>query len=78
MQVLDDGIITDGQGRTVSFRNSIVVLTSNLASQSVNDLSIRNEDTSEMRKVIDSELKQFFKPEFINRLDEIIIFNSIF
>ena len=77
MQVLDDGIITDGQGRTISFKNSIVVLTSNLGSQSINDLSIRNEDTNEIRKVVDSELKKFFKPEFINRLDEIVIFNNL-
>ena len=77
LQVLDDGIITDGQGRTISFKNSIIVLTSNLGSQSINDLSIRNEDTSEIRKVVDYELKKFFKPEFLNRLDEIVIFNKL-
>ena len=77
LQVLDDGIITDGQGRTVSFKNSIVVLTSNLGSQSINDLSIRNENQYEIKKVIDGELKKFFKPEFLNRLDEIVIFNNL-
>jgi len=77
LQVLDDGIITDGQGRTVSFKNSIIVLTSNLGSQSINDLSIRNENQHEIKKVIDGELKKFFKPEFLNRLDEIVIFNNL-
>ena len=77
LQVLEDGHITDGQGRTVSFKNSIIVLTSNIGSQSINDLSIRNENQTEIRKVIDLELKRFFKPEFLNRLDEIIIFNNL-
>ena len=77
LQVLDDGIITDGQGRTVSFKNSIIVLTSNLGSQSINDLSIRNENQYEIKKVIDEELKKFFKPEFLNRLDEVVIFNNL-
>ena len=77
LQVLDDGIITDGQGRTVSFKNSIIVLTSNLGSQSINDLSVRKEDTNEIRKVVDSELKKFFKPEFLNRLDEIVVFKNL-
>jgi len=77
LQVLDDGIITDGQGRTINFKNSIIVLTSNLGSQSINDLSVRKEDTNEIKKVVDSELKKFFKPEFLNRLDEIVIFNNL-
>ena len=77
LQVLDDGIITDGQGRTISFKNSIIVLTSNLGSQSINDLSIRNEDKNEIRNIVNVELKKFFKPEFLNRLDEIIIFQNL-
>ena len=77
LQVLDDGIITDGQGRTINFKNSIIVLTSNLGSQSINDLSVRKEDTNEIKKVVDDELKKFFKPEFLNRLDEIVIFNNL-
>ena len=77
LQVLDDGIITDGQGRTISFKNSIIVLTSNLGSQSINDLSIRNEDKNEIKNIVDLELKKFFKPEFLNRLDEIVIFNNL-
>jgi len=77
LQVLDDGIITDGQGHTISFKNSIIVLTSNLGSQSINDLSVRNEDKNEIKNVVNSELKKFFKPEFLNRLDEIVIFNNL-
>ncbi len=77
LQVLDDGIITDGQGRTINFKNSIIVLTSNLGSQSINDLSVRKEDISEIKKVVDYELKKFFKPEFLNRLDEIVFFNNL-
>ncbi len=77
LQVLDDGIITDGQGRTINFKNSIIVLTSNLGSQSINDLSVRKENTYEIKKVVNSELKKFFKPEFLNRLDEIVIFNNL-
>ncbi len=77
LQVLDDGIITDGQGRTISFKNSIIVLTSNLGSQSINDLSIRNEDAKEIKDIVDIELKKFFKPEFLNRLDEIVIFKNL-
>jgi len=77
LQVLDDGIITDGQGRKINFKNSIIVLTSNLGSQSINDLSVRKEDSSEIKKVVDYELKKFFKPEFLNRLDEIVIFNNL-
>ncbi len=77
LQVLDDGIITDGQGRTINFKNSIIVLTSNLGSQSINNLSVRKEDTNEIKKVVDNEIKKFFKPEFLNRLDEIVIFNNL-
>ncbi len=77
LQVLDDGIITDGQGRTINFKNSIIVLTSNLGSQSINDLSVRKEHTNEIKKVVDNEIKKFFKPEFLNRLDEIVIFNNL-
>ncbi|WP_075507766.1 ATP-dependent Clp protease ATP-binding subunit [Prochlorococcus marinus] len=77
LQVLDDGIITDGKGRTINFKNSIIVLTSNLGSQSINDLSVRKEDTNEIKKVVDNEIKKFFKPEFLNRLDEIVIFNNL-
>ena len=77
LQVLDDGIITDGQGKTVSFRNSIIVLTSNLGSESISNLTIRNESNSEIVEIVDHELKNFFKPEFLNRLDEVVIFKNL-
>ena len=77
LQVLDDGIITDGQGRTISFKNSIIVLTSNLGSHLINNLSISNENKLETNNAIDLELKNFFKPEFLNRLDDIVIFNNL-
>ena len=77
LQVLDDGIITDGQGRTISLRNSIIVLTSNLGSQSINTLSSKNDSHIEVKKLINEELRKFFKPEFLNRLDEIVIFNNL-
>ena len=69
LQVLDDGRITDSQGRTVDFKNTIIIMTSNLGSEYI--LENKNDD------IILSELKRTFKPEFINRIDEIIIFNSL-
>ena len=70
LQILDDGRITDGHGRTVDFKNTIIIMTSNLGSEYVLDGEV-NED------VITSELKSHFRPEFINRIDEIIVFNSL-
>ena len=77
LQILDDGVITDGQGKTVCFKNSIIVLTSNLGSETISDLSIRHEDSYEIDKALDYELKNFFKPEFLNRLDEIVVFKNL-
>ncbi len=77
LQVLDDGIVTDGKGKVVSFRNSIIVLTSNLGIESITDLSKNNRNESEIKEKLDNELKRFFKPEFLNRLDEIVIFNNL-
>jgi len=74
LQVLDDGRLTDGQGRTVDFRNTILVLTSNLGSAYLVDQSSSLEDR---RKRVLELVRSSFKPEFINRLDEIIIFNSL-
>lgn len=70
LQILDDGRITDGHGRTVDFKNTIIIMTSNVGSQYVLDGKV-NED------VINQELKNYFRPEFLNRVDEIIIFNSL-
>ncbi len=78
LQILDDGRITDSQGRTVDFKNTIIILTSNLGSQYL--LTGINEDgeiTEEAKKNIDSLLKQSFRPEFLNRLDEIIYYKPL-
>ena len=71
LQILDDGRITDSQGRTVDFKNTIIIMTSNLGSEYILD----NEDNAS--DMVMSELKKTFKPEFINRIDEIIIFKSL-
>lgn len=71
LQILDDGRITDGQGRVVDFKNTIIIMTSNLGSEYI----LNNEENTE--NLVMNELKQTFKPEFINRIDEIIIFNSL-
>ena len=71
LQILDDGRITDGQGRTVDFKNTIIIMTSNLGSEYI------LENNSNSNELVMNELKNTFKPEFINRIDEIIIFNSL-
>ena len=71
LQILDDGRITDGHGRTVDFKNTIIIMTSNIGSDYI------LEDLNNKEKVI-NELKNYFRPEFLNRIDEIIIFNSLF
>jgi ATP-dependent Clp protease ATP-binding subunit ClpB len=74
LQVLDDGRLTDGQGRTVDFRNTILVLTSNLGSQYLIDPSISNEQKEE---AVQALVRQAFKPEFVNRLDDIVVFRAL-
>jgi len=71
LQILDDGRITDSQGRTVDFKNTIIIMTSNLGSEYI----LENIDNSE--KLVMEELRHTFKPEFINRIDEIIVFNPL-
>ncbi len=75
LQVLDDGRLTDGHGRTVSFKNTVVIMTSNVGSQWIKDLSGRDE--SEMRRRVLEALSQQFRPEFLNRVDEVIIFHAL-
>lgn len=72
LQVLDDGRITDSKGNTVSFKNTIIIMTSNIGSQYL--LEGNNEEN---RKLVKEELKTHFKPEFLNRIDEIVMFNSL-
>ncbi|ASD23541.1 MULTISPECIES: ATP-dependent Clp protease ATP-binding subunit [Cryobacterium] len=74
LQVLDDGRLTDGQGRTVDFRNTILVLTSNLGSQYLVDPSL---STEEKEEAVQQMVRQAFKPEFVNRLDDIVVFSSL-
>jgi ATP-dependent Clp protease ATP-binding subunit ClpB len=71
LQVLDDGRLTDGQGRTVDFRNTILILTSNLGSQILTDQSI---DWADRESTVQDLVRQAFKPEFVNRLDDIVVF----
>lgn len=75
LQVLDDGRLTDGQGRTVDFRNTVIVMTSNIGSSHIQ--SMADKSYSEVKAVIMDEIKSYFKPEFINRIDEIVVFHSL-
>src|SRR6056300_222597 len=74
LQVLDDGRLTDGQGRTVDFRNTILVLTSNLGSGYLTDESM---EWSAKVEAVNAEVRQAFKPEFVNRLDDIVVFSTL-
>jgi len=74
LQVLDDGRLTDGQGRTVDFRNTILVLTSNLGSGYLTDESL---EWSAKVEAVNAEVRQAFKPEFVNRLDDIVVFSTL-
>jgi len=75
LQILEDGRMTDGQGRTVDFKNTVIIMTSNLGSQYIQDLANGNRKDLESRVM--AALRDAFKPEFLNRIDEIIIFNSL-
>jgi ATP-dependent Clp protease ATP-binding subunit ClpB len=76
LQVLDDGRLTDGQGRTVDFRNSVVVMTSNLGSQRIQELS-GGANYDRMKAAVMEVVGQHFRPEFVNRLDEIVVFHPL-
>ncbi|MCU7879852.1 MAG: ATP-dependent chaperone ClpB [Candidatus Thiodiazotropha sp. (ex Lucinoma aequizonata)] len=76
LQVLDDGRLTDGQGRTVDFRNTVIVMTSNLGSQVIQEYSTEAR-YDEMKEAVMETVRQNFRPEFINRLDEIVVFHSL-
>jgi len=75
LQLLDDGRLTDGHGRTVDFRNSVVIMTSNIASQLI--LGYRGQDYEKMKSECLSVLRQSFRPEFLNRVDEIVVFHPL-
>ena len=75
LQILDDGRLTDGHGRTVDFKNTVVIMTSNIGSQWIVDLG--EKDYEEMRRRVMEAVKAQFKPEFLNRIDELLIFHSL-
>ena len=81
LQVLDDGRLTDGQGRTVDFRNTIVIMTSNIGSHIIQDYFLDGKTTEvdrlDMEQKVSDEMKAHFRPEFINRIDDTIIFHSL-
>ncbi len=73
LQVLDDGRITDGQGRTVDFKNTVIIMTSNIGSNAIQDVT----NAEQRDALVRESLKQFFRPEFLNRIDEIVIFDRL-
>ncbi|MBI5049297.1 MAG: AAA family ATPase, partial [Nitrospirae bacterium] len=77
LQLLDDGRLTDGHGRTVDFRNTVVIMTSNIGSQHIQEMLTEWSNEEQIRKGVMGELKAFFRPEFLNRVDEIIIFHAL-
>ena len=84
LQVLDDGRLTDGKGRTVNFSNTVVIMTSNIASTDIQGAKIgfslthdQSESNRDMRRVLMDELRRAFRPEFLNRIDDIIVFNKL-
>jgi ATP-dependent Clp protease ATP-binding subunit ClpB len=81
LQVLDDGRLTDGQGRTVDFKNTIIIMTSNIGSPLIqeyyNSGKLGPKEYAEMERLVQTELRAHFRPEFLNRVDDIIIFHSL-
>jgi len=81
LQVLDDGRLTDGQGRTVDFRNTVIIMTSNLGSQQIQDLILNKSEGevnySEIKEAVMVEVGQHFRPEFINRIDDSVVFHPL-
>jgi len=75
LQVLDDGRMTDGQGRTVDFKNTVIVMTSNLGSQMIQQMS--GDDYQVIKLAVMGEVKSYFRPEFINRIDEVVVFHAL-
>jgi ATP-dependent Clp protease ATP-binding subunit ClpB len=75
LQVLDDGRMTDGQGRTVDFKNTVIIMTSNLGSQKIQ--SMEDSDPALIKLSVMAEVRSHFRPEFINRIDEIVVFHGL-
>jgi len=77
LQLLDDGRLTDGQGRVVNFKNTVVILTSNIASYEIRELTENEASEETIRQTVNKELNKYFRPEFLNRLDDVIIFKPL-
>jgi len=79
LQLLDDGRLTDGKGRTVDFKNTVVIMTSNVGSHFIADRALRGDTTidEDVRRSLMDTLRQHFKPEFLNRIDEVIFFHAL-
>ena len=77
LQVLDDGRMTDGQGRTVDFKNTVIVMTSNLGSQKIQQMTDAGEEQALIKIAVLAEVKSSFRPEFVNRIDEIVVFHPL-
>jgi len=80
LQMLDDGRLTDSKGRTVNFKNSVIIMTSNVGSQYIHEFQQTSKSASEeeaMRKKVEDELHRHFRPEFLNRIDDVIVFHSL-
>ena len=75
LQVLDDGRLTDGQGRTVDFKNTVIVMTSNIGSQHIQQMG--TQDYEAVKEVVMEEVKAYFRPEMINRIDEVVVFHGL-
>ena len=77
LQVLDDGRLTDGQGRVVSFKNAIIVMTSNVGSQHIQAFAEGGADEETMQRMLQEALRATFRPEFLNRIDDVVIFHAL-
>ncbi|HEX6086399.1 MAG TPA: ATP-dependent chaperone ClpB [Thermoanaerobaculia bacterium] len=77
LQILDDGRLTDSKGRVVDFKNTVIIMTSNVGSEYIHNFSKGQLDEESMRKAVDAELHQRFRPEFLNRIDDVIVFHSL-
>jgi hypothetical protein len=77
LQVLDDGRMTDGQGRTVDFKNTVIVMTSNLGSHKIMQMTDEGADQALVKIAVMAEVKSHFRPEFVNRIDEIVVFQPL-
>ena len=75
LQVLDDGRLTDGQGRTVDFKNTVIVMTSNIGSQHIQQMG--TQDYEAVKEVVMEDVKEHFRPEMINRIDEVVVFHGL-